>query len=190
MRKITEIAQQMLIPCLHENSIVADFTLGNGYDCEFLIDHNHKKIYAFEIQKTVIEDTKKRLASKSDSVSFICDGHEHCLQYIKEEIDAAIFNFGYCPKGDKQITTMLSTSKQAVENALSILKVHGRIVLVIYPGHEQGKKEANHFLSWVKKLDSRIYECIKFSMENRKDCPFILCIEKIRESKKEDGVKQ
>lgn len=186
MRKITEIAQEMLVPCLHEHSIVADFTLGNGYDCEFLIAHEHKRIYAFEIQKKVMESTKKRLASKSESVSFICDGHENCLYYIKEGIDAAIFNFGYCPKADKQITTMLSTSKQAVENALRLLKVQGRIVLVIYPGHEQGKKEANHFLSWIKTLDSRVYECIKFSMENRKDCPFILCIEKIRAGKKED----
>lgn len=185
MKKITEIAQQMLIPCLYENSIVADFTLGNGYDCEFFLKHPHQHIYAFEIQESVIETTKKKFDKKDETITFINDGHEHCLMYIQEEIDAAIFNFGYCPKGDKSITTKLLTSKKAVEDALSKLKVNGRIVLVLYVGHEQGKEEAEYFQDWIKQLDSRIYEAAKFSMENRKACPCILCIEKIRELKQE-----
>lgn len=185
MKKITEIAQQMLIPCLHEDSIVADFTLGNGYDCEFLISHSPKYIYAFEIQKTVIENTKKRLDDKHKNVQFICDGHENLLRYIEEKIDAGIFNFGYCPTGDKKITTKLITSRKAVEDALSILKLRGRLVLVLYPGHPQGKEEADYFSSYVKQLDTSLYEVCKISIENRIHCPFILCIEKIRYEKEE-----
>ncbi|NBK96652.1 MAG: 16S rRNA (cytosine(1402)-N(4))-methyltransferase [Erysipelotrichia bacterium] len=180
MKKITEIALEMLQPSLKKGGVGVDFTLGNGNDLAFLARFELRKIYAFEIQKEVLEATKQRLQLKAEQVSFINDGHEHCLSYIRESIDVGIFNFGYCPKGDKSITTKLSTSKQAVESALRLLNVQGRLVLVLYLGHRQGNEEAQYFSEWVKHLDSHQYECTRFSIENRVNCPFILCIEKIR----------
>lgn len=180
MKKITEISQLLLETVLNEHSIVCDFTLGNGNDTKFFLNKNVKKIYAFEIQKDVIENTKNNIIDYR--IEYICDGHQNLNNYINESIDAGIFNFGYCPKGDKNITTKKDTSLEAIDKALHILNVKGRLVLVCYIGHEEGKQEADAILKYCKELDSHYYEVLHINMENRKNCPYILCIEKIRET--------
>lgn len=183
MKKMTEIAQELLLPVLQKNCVVCDFTLGNGYDCAFFMQQPHKIIYAFEVQEEVLINTKERLKRYNGKVQYIHDGHEQFDHYVHEKIDAAIFNFGYCPNGNKWITTKLSTSSMAVEKAINRLAIHGRLVLVLYPGHEEGKKESEYFSEWAKKLSPHEYAILKISMENRKQSTFIVCIERIREVK-------
>ena len=176
--KITDIAKQLMKPYLKENSICVDFTLGNGWDSKFLLQYPIQRLYAFEIQKDVFIKTKNTI--QDARAHLFCVGHENVDDYIKEKIDVGIFNFGYCPKGDQTITTLVETSKIAVKKAVSMLQVGGRIVLVLYVGHAQGKKEAQYFSEWVKQLDDKCYEVMKITLENRQDCPFILAISKLK----------
>ena len=55
-------------------------------------------------------------------------------------IDAAIFNLGYLPKGNK-IVTKPETTIMAINEIFDILSIEGIIILVIYHGHEEGKVE-------------------------------------------------
>lgn len=178
MKKITQIAQEALISCIKENGIYADFTLGEGHDSRFLLQYPIGKLYAFEKQKKVLEHTKTLL--NDERLIFINDGHENLADYIKEPVDGAIFNFGYYPQGNHGITTQLETSKAAVTAALKKIKKQGRLVLVIYPGHEEGKKESEHFAAWAKTLPSHFYAVGKITMENKQNCPWILIIERVR----------
>ena len=52
-----------------------------------------------------------------------------------------MFNFGYLPKADKNITTRADTSLTAINSAIKLLGDDGLISLLCYPGHEQGNIE-------------------------------------------------
>ena len=62
-------------------------------------------------------------------------------------IDAAIFNLGYLPKGDKSVVTKPQTTIAAIEDIFQILSKEGIIVLVIYHGHPEGKSKRMHYLT-------------------------------------------
>ncbi|MEJ7220935.1 class I SAM-dependent methyltransferase, partial [Staphylococcus gallinarum] len=84
-------------------------TCGNGNDTLFLAQNvPNGFVYGFDIQQLAITNTEQKVATFSN-VKLIKDSHNNVKQYIKAEhigkIDAAIFNLGYLPKGDKSIVT-------------------------------------------------------------------------------------
>ena len=183
MKRIVEIAHDILQTKAKPNGVYADLTCGNGYDTCFLAGlKDVKKVYAFDIQKEALQQSAIRLQKmKLDQhCELIHGGHEHMELYIKEALSGAIFNFGYLPHGSTEITTKLETSMQAVEKALKLLEKHGILILVIYPGHDEGKKESAYFSTWVKELDSHYYATVSLKMENKQDAPYLLVVEKMR----------
>ena len=182
MKKVVEIAHEIILRA-NVQGAVADFTLGAGHDCELLMGIDEvDKVYAFEIQPQAILDAKACLQGKKgfDKVIFLPIGHEHAKAYISEPISAGIFNFGYYPKGDPLITTMVETSREGVESALECLQIGGLLVLVCYPGHEEGMRESLYFDEWIRQLPSKRYDCVRIQMSNKKNCPYIHVIEKKR----------
>lgn len=61
---------------------------------------------------------------------------------------------------------------------MDLLKVDGRLVLVVYPGHVQGKEEAEVLEAFVKELSPHDYHVASMRMENKKLSPYILLIDK------------
>lgn len=179
MKRITDITHDILINYIQKESIVADFTMGQGYDTCFLAKHV-KKVYAFDIQEEALVCTREKLKENASKVQLILDGHEHLDNYIKEKIDAGIFNFGYFPLANHQITTLLETSKIAVEKALHQLNKKGVLLLVLYPGHEEGREESIYFEEYCKELPSKYYATMKLQLVNKKDAPYIIVIEKLK----------
>lgn len=179
MKKIVEIVHDIISMQISNDSVVADFTMGQGYDTEFLANHA-KYVYAFDIQESAYEQTKTRLekAELLDKVNLILDSHENCDQYIKEEIDAGVFNFGFLPHGDEQITTNVESSLKAVQKALSLLKRHGILVLVMYPGHAAGKIESDALYNWSQALSSKYFSVCCIQMHNKVKSPYIIIIQK------------
>lgn len=181
VKKIVTMAHELLKDYIKEDSICADFTMGNGYDTFFLAQLAKKgRVYAFDIQETALLHTKALLQDASH-VRLILDDHAHMDAYITTPLDAAIFNFGYLPNGDPSITTNKTSSKQAVTKAYALLKRHGLLVLVLYPGHPQGKEEADCFLEWCEQLDVHHASVMKIAMVHKPQAPFILAIEKVGE---------
>lgn len=183
MKKVVEIAHDVLASYIKEECIAADFTMGQGYDTLFFAQHeNVQHVYAFDIQQEALTQTKQKLeeGKLEHKVTCILDGHEHCEKYM-ESFDVGVFNFGYLPQGDAKITTLLATSKEAVEQALCLLKKHGCLVLVLYPGHEQGAQESAYFDMWTKDLPSKYYSVLYVKMHNKKHAPYIIVIEKVKE---------
>ena len=192
MKKVVEMAHDLLWSAQECDGVYADFTCGNGFDTCFLAGFDQvKRVYAFDIQEEALMETKHKLilAKLRDRCELILDGHEHMEEYIKEPLTAGIFNFGYLPHGDPGITTKLSTSRVAVEKALKLLKKHGILILVIYPGHEAGKLESRYFSNWIKELDSHVFSAMSIRMENKQDAPYLLVVEKQREKGDYNGNK-
>ncbi len=90
-----------------------------------------------------IASTEKKLIKNEvfDRASLICDSHALMKEHVKEEVDFIIFNLGYLPRADKTITTLVDSTLKAIEAGLDLLKLHGIMVVVIYPGHEEGYQE-------------------------------------------------
>lgn len=173
MKKITEIAHD----CLKEitGEIAVDFTCGNGFDTYFFASH-FKKVYAFDIQKMAILNTKEK-CMQFNHIEYILDSHTHVDRYVSS-FDVGMFNCGYLPHGDESITTNGEEVISALEKALPLLNKKGRLVLVLYPGFEQGEIEANKVENYTMKLSGKIYDVCKIQILNRNKAPYILIIDK------------
>ena len=122
--------------------LAVDATLGNGHDTEFLLRQNFARVIGFDIQAQAINATKTRLESAQlTGFKLVKDGHQNMDFYLKETIQCCMFNFGYLPKADKNITTRADTSLTAINSAIKLLGDDGLISLLCYPGHEQGNIE-------------------------------------------------
>ncbi|MFT7526694.1 MAG: SAM-dependent methyltransferase [Arenicella sp.] len=138
-----------------EKGIAVDATCGNGFDTEFLAQLGFKKVFSFDVQEKAIVSSRQRLSQAGYSnTQFILEGHENLKLHIKEPIDCAMFNFGYLPNADKDITTTSNTSIAALDAALSLLSNNGLVTLLCYPGHPQGAVETDAIKGWLNKLSS------------------------------------
>lgn len=181
MMKITQLSHRLIEHHIQKPGLIAiDFTCGGGEDTAFLAGFPQlQSIYSFDIQEAAI--SQARIRCQDDRIHYICDGHQNFDQYV-DAFDIGIFNFGYFPMGDYNLTTLLETSKTAVEKALERMHRKGLLVLVVYPGHEEGRKEADYFESMCAQLDPSAYLIMKIQMTNRPTSPYILAIEKTRKA--------
>jgi hypothetical protein len=63
-----------------------------------------------------------------------------------------MFNLGYLPGASKEIMTRSETTLAALKQALTHLKMHGLVTLVLYPGHPGGEEEAEAVRSYAQQL--------------------------------------
>lgn len=165
------------------NSIVIDATCGNGNDTLFLAQEvPDGKVYAFDIQDAAINNTKAKTVAYKN-ISVVKDSHANVKTHIPSEhhghIDAAIFNLGYLPKGDKSIVTQANSTIVAIENIFDLLAPEGIIILVIYHGHEEGKVERDAILTFLQQFDQNKAHVLQYQFINQQNNPpFICAIEK------------
>lgn len=178
MKMMVDLAHDFLNDILTPNSIAVDFTMGNGFDTVFLAQRA-KLVYAFDKQPEALKHTKQKLAGAHlDQVQLILDGHERAAAYLPH-FDAGIFNLGYLPGASHQVTTQPETTLKALRTALDLLNQNGRLVLVVYPGHETGMQESIVLNQFVAALSPHDYHVANLSMANKKRSPYLLIIDKL-----------
>ncbi|WP_088229037.1 class I SAM-dependent methyltransferase [Desulfosporosinus sp. FKB] len=183
-KNVVELAKQICQLKLKQGDKAVDCTMGNGNDTTFLCDlvGEEGKVYAFDIQEEAITNTREKLQQLKlqDRAVLIRDGHETIDSYIKEPIRLFMFNLGYLPKGDHEITTQKDTTLQAVQKCLDLLEPDGLILLVIYPGHERGREEQEALAAFASTLNQKTYNVAHICLTNQvNNPPELLCIEKV-----------
>ena len=162
--------------------VTVDCTLGNGNDTILLANlvGNEGKVFSFDIQKDAIEKTKEKLKDfPYKNIILINDGHENLDKYIQEKVNLFIFNLGYLPGNNHNITTKAETTLKAVKKALKLLDDNGIVLLAIYHGHENGKEEKIVLEDLTSKLDQKVYNVMKTVFINQaNNPPILICIEK------------
>ena len=153
--------------------IGVDMTMGNGHDTLLLASHC-KEVYAFDVQQEAIDATSLKVKD-FNHVHLILDSHENFDQYV-DKCDIAVFNLGYLPQFSHDITTVLSSTKIALEKAVS--KCTHVVFIVVYPGHKQGYEESLWIDEYVSSLDSHKYNVSMFKMLNKNNAPYVIEIEK------------
>ena len=175
IKKIVEIAHDYLLENNCLDNIAIDFTCGSGNDTKVLA-LNMKHVYSYDIQEEPILEAKQ-LCKELSNISFYCKSHI----YFDEDVtkfDRGIFNLGYYPKGDKNITTNFVEVIQTIEKALDKMNSNGRLIIVCYPGFESGYIESLKIEEYVQTLSSKKYDVFKFQLMNRKNAPYIIGIDK------------
>ena len=97
------------------------------------------------------------------------------LKEYKNKISLIVFNLGYLPKGNKEITTKSITTLKAIKDSFKLLNKKGHIVITIYPGHEEGLKESKKIKEFLEKND---YTYDKYYNTNNKTSPYVIDIKK------------
>lgn len=164
---------------------VIDATMGNGNDTAFLCQlvGPKGKVYAFDIQEEAIVNTKQRLLNLKleDRAELIHDGHENIDQYIKEDVALIIYNLGYLPKGDHNLTTKSDTTIESIKKGLDMLCENGIIIIVVYPGHENGAQEKLALEGFSNTLNQREFSVVNINFINQvNNPPQMTCIEKVK----------
>ncbi|NKZ30845.1 class I SAM-dependent methyltransferase [Ureibacillus thermosphaericus] len=183
--RVLPYAKTLLSSVINEGDIAVDATAGNGHDTLFLANLVGETgfVYAFDIQQQAVDVTIQRLKENGleHRARVILDGHEQLSKYVQEEVAGAIFNLGYLPGGNHDIITKGETTISAIEQLLSLLKIGGIIVLVIYHGHEGGKEERDAVIEFVKSLPQKYVHVLRYEFINQKnDPPFIIALEKMK----------
>lgn len=160
-----------------------DGTAGNGHDTLLLAQcvGDGGCVWAFDVQDAAIDATLARLQQHGCAAQVRLHklGHEHMASVVPQGIAAAVFNFGYLPKGDKSITTQAQTSVAALQAALSLLKTGGVLIAVLYHGHEAGKPELQAVSDFAQALPQPAFRVLRYEFINQKNCPpIVLAIEK------------
>lgn len=185
LKRSLHYSHELLKDVVSLGDTVVDATMGNGNDTLFLakLVGEDGYVHAFDIQEQAMENTSQKLkehnCEKQAKLHLI--GHEFLGSVIDitEQISAAIFNLGYLPKSDKSIVTHETTTIKALEELLLRLKELGRIILVIYDGHNAGKIEKQEVLNFVASLPQEIYSVLSYQFINqRNNPPSLICIEK------------
>lgn len=184
---VLPFARTLLRSFCKPGDFVIDATCGNGNDTLYLSNlvGENGHVFAFDIQEQAIQNSKQRLINHhaDQNVTFFHASHDELMEQLpsdlKSKVSAAIFNLGYLPGSDKSITTTGSSTIGAIEQLLKLLKPEGVIILVIYHGHEEGKREKDQVMKYVKQLDQKQAHVLQYEFINQKnDPPFVVAIEK------------
>lgn len=149
---------------------VVDATAGNGHDTLFLAElvGENGHVTAFDIQKEAIDRTKELLNENhvSERVTLILDGHQNMDQYLDTSVSAVMFNLGWLPGGDKSITTLWSTTQEAIQKALDALLPLGVCTICVYPGHAEGAYEKNELATMLSQLRPQEFNVLRHTFIN------------------------
>lgn len=162
---------------VNEGDTVIDATVGNGNDTLKLSNAVGKegKVYGFDIQKEAIESAKKQ-NYKYDNVIFLNESHSDMDKFVHKEVSAVIFNLGYLPGGNHNISTKSETTLPAIEKSLSLLAPNGAAVIVIYRGGDSGFSESESVVSYLKNIDYKRFNVLFFDYINRPKNPPMVCV--------------
>ena len=136
-------------------------------------------LMAYNIYKDKIEDAlyPATAIETYHNYTLIHDSHHNCEKYVEGRIKAGMFNLGYLPGGDKNITTMRETTMPAIEAAIAMLDRDAILCIAIYPGHEEGDLEGKMVTEYLSGLDRFTYSIAQIKIINSPTSPYFMIVE-------------
>jgi predicted methyltransferase len=147
--RLVELAHASISPRLKKGDICLDATAGNGHDSLFLAQHVSPggTVYAVDIQESALRTTQERLIRHGlvKVLQSFHGSHRAVSAWlpasVRGEIAVAMFNLGYLPGGDHQVTTSVRETTAALEAIYPLIRKGGLISVIGYRGHPGGKEE-------------------------------------------------
>ncbi|MDF2682715.1 MAG: mraW [Brevibacillus sp.] len=179
---VLEVARKLIKERVTAGETVIDATMGNGNDTLFLAQlvQETGKVIAYDIQPLAMEKTRERLEREgvADWVEMRLASHEE-IETVVEPVGAIMFNLGYLPGGDKEITTQAASTIRAIESGLRVLRPGGVMTVMIYWGHTAGEVEKAAVESYCQSISQLDYLVLRYQYINQQNqAPFLLAIER------------
>jgi predicted methyltransferase len=180
----TALARTLLHEVIQHGDTVIDATAGNGHDTQFLAEcvGPDGSVLAFDIQENAIHATSDRLreAGLASRVRLYQTSHAHMAAHAEPgSVSAIMFNLGYLPGDDHQLTTEAATTLAALNAATSLLKPGGTLTIVCYPGHAEGATEAAEVETWLTTLATSGWRIARYALlGTARPAPFLLVARK------------
>ncbi len=179
-RGATAITHAYVQAVLHEGARAVDATCGNGHDTAFLAQlvGETGKVTGFDIQQQAIDNTRNRLeeAGLLQRCELHLCSHTRMGELVREPVDAVMFNLGYLPGGDHELTTQFDSTRQAVQQAMALLRPGGIITVGVYYGMKSGFEEKEQFMEYIKTIDNMKYTVLVHDYVNQPNCPPIAVV--------------
>lgn len=173
-----KITRDIIYKNVKEGQTVLDCTVGNGNDTILLANMVGAtgKVYGFDVQKEALKITLERLTCENinNRVRLIEDSHASIDLYIDKKLDFIIYNLGYLPKGNKNIKTTKETTLISLKKAINLLNENGLILITCYIGHDGGFEEKEAVELFLKNLNQKEFNSIKYDFINQENFPPIL----------------
>lgn len=173
---------------LKPGDCVIDATCGNGHDtlllAQLVLTEQSGWLYGFDIQEKAISATRQRLDGELppqmlSRVILYQSSHEQFSDAIKpESVNLIVYNLGYLPGGNKELTTYKESTLASLQKALLLLKPGGAVSITCYPGHPAGELEENEVLAFAAALPTKSYCCMHQRWVNRTRSPSLLWVQK------------
>lgn len=179
--RMTQRAHEVVRAAVRAGDTVVDATIGNGHDTLFLarLVGPSGRVFGFDVQEEALTNTKRRLEESDEElgeVTLVQTGHETMSAHVSVEVSAVMFNLGYLPGGDHQVTTQRESTRQALNSAWELLAETGVICVVCYRGHPGGREEAEAVLESAKQLSGAQ---VQIEGHNKtEDGPFLVVVRK------------
>ena len=164
MKKITEIAQELVLSALVRGSCAVDATVGNGNDTLFLARNVGPDglVVGLDVQMVGLMRARESLknAGVLNRTNLICDSHENLERHVRGSVGgravmACMFNLGYLPGSDKRVITTPASTLKALGAATRLLAVGGVVSVIAYTGHRGGAEEAASVRDWTLRLSPK-----------------------------------
>lgn len=165
-----------------------DATCGNGHDTLFIAKNilsvDQGKIYSLDIQTQALAQTRDHLCQNLSPeilkrVELIQSCHSCFPQEIRPKtIKLIVYNLGYLPGGNKEITTSFETTLSSIEKAMDLVADNGLISITCYPGHAAGKIEQTKILKLVEDLHPWKWICCHHVWINRNEAPSLFLLQR------------
>ncbi len=166
---------------LTPSDLAIDATCGNGHDTLFLSKLLPLgAVFAFDIQQQAIQNTKTLLGQSAPHVFLHHRSHAEWDEMVfPKRPRLIIYNLGYLPKGDKQITTQTETTLKSIQSGLNLLETDGAMSITCYPGHEEGAREEEAIKRFLATIPSQDWVVCHHQFVNRTNAPSLFWILKI-----------
>lgn len=172
-----------------QGDIIVDATCGNGQDtlrlAKLALAESTGKIYAIDIQQKAINLTSKYLKEhlspeQFSNIIFQTGCHSQFpIEIEPQSVKLIVYNLGYLPGGgNKELTTLTSTTLQSIQQALLLLVSGGAMTITCYPGHEEGELEEGAVLHFLRQLAPEEWNICHHRWINRKKAPSLIVIQK------------
>lgn len=172
---ISKITHYIIDTFLENRNTAIDGTLGNGHDTDFLAER-FEEVYAFDIQE---EACTNYVQKNKQNVKVIHSSHDLIQEYVDKKVDCIMYNLGFLPGGNKNITTKSETSLKSIQIGLNLLNSGGIMTICLYRGHAEGKKEESVIIPFLKELPKEEFGVMEQTFLNRsEEAPLLVVIEK------------
>lgn len=187
LRSARYLSRDFLQGRVQPGDICVDATVGNGHDTLYLAQQvgENGRVYGFDIQPEALQSAKALLAENGMAAraTLFLRSHAEMLEcgIPLQSARVILFNLGWLPGGDHEVTTRVESTLKALDAALQLLLPGGMLSVCIYPGHAEGSRELESVRAWAAGLDIHQYNALFCAFVNqRADAPRVLLVQRDR----------